>query len=126
MRLFLCCCLALHSYFKEARRRDAATDARCDALRARAATLTPQQLSTSARAVAAKTRALDAERDLSRTWLCVDMDAFFASVEIRDAPHLADVPMARMHTHSRTHAHTFTHAAHTLPLSLSRLWVACP
>jgi DNA polymerase kappa len=85
---------AARSYFKEARRRDAATDARCAALAARAATLTPPQLAASARAVATRVRALDAQRDLSRTWLCVDMDAFFASVEIRDAPALAHVPMA--------------------------------
>jgi hypothetical protein len=102
---FWCCVLALHSYFKEARRRDAATDARCDALRARAATLTAPQFAASARTVAAKTRALDAERDLSRTWLCVDMDAFFASVEIRDAPHLAHVPMARTQNTICIHAH---------------------
>ena len=33
-------------------------------------------------------------RDLTKTWAVVDMDMFFAAVEIRDAPHLADKPVA--------------------------------
>jgi hypothetical protein len=83
------------SYFKEARRRDAVTDARAAALAACLAALTPADLAAGERAAAARARALDAERDLSRTWLCVDMDAFYASVEIRDNPALAAVPMVR-------------------------------
>ncbi|GFH23919.1 UmuC domain-containing protein, partial [Haematococcus lacustris] len=31
---------------------------------------------------------LESGRDLSRTWLVVDMDAFFAAVEERDNPGL--------------------------------------
>lgn len=34
---------------------------------------------------------LNATRDLSRTWLHVDMDAFFAAVEERDRPDLVGV-----------------------------------
>jgi len=37
---------------------------------------------------------LEAGRDLSRTWLVVDMDAFFASVEERDQPSLRLLPVA--------------------------------
>lgn len=37
---------------------------------------------------------LEASRDLSRTWLVVDMDAFFASVEERDQPSLRLLPVA--------------------------------
>ena len=40
---------------------------------------------------------LDAERDLSRVIVHVDMDAFFASVEIRDHPELANLPVAVGH-----------------------------
>jgi len=37
---------------------------------------------------------IEEERDISRTWLYVDMDMFFAAVEIRDNPDLADKPVA--------------------------------
>lgn len=33
-------------------------------------------------------------RELSRTWMHIDMDMFYAAVEIRDRPELAKVPMA--------------------------------
>jgi DNA polymerase kappa len=35
--------------------------------------------------------ALNAGRDLTRTWIVVDMDAFFASVEERDNPILVNL-----------------------------------
>ena len=31
---------------------------------------------------------------MSRRWLCIDLDAFFCSVEELDAPHLKALPMA--------------------------------
>lgn len=34
------------------------------------------------------------EREYTRTWIHVDMDAFYAAVEIRDNPSLRDVPLA--------------------------------
>ena len=34
------------------------------------------------------------ERDLSRTWFHIDMDMFYAAVELRDQPHLAELPIA--------------------------------
>jgi hypothetical protein len=37
---------------------------------------------------------LEESRDLSRFLVHIDMDAFFANVEIRDNPYLADKPMA--------------------------------
>ena len=40
---------------------------------------------------------LEAERDLSRVIVHLDMDAFFASVEIRDHPELANLPVAVGH-----------------------------
>merc|ERR1719401_3411052 len=38
--------------------------------------------------------ALEARRGLSRTCCVVDMDMFYAAVEIRDQPHLAERPVA--------------------------------
>lgn len=37
---------------------------------------------------------LEMERDLSRYAVHVDMDAFFAAVEMRDDPSLRSIPMA--------------------------------
>jgi len=37
---------------------------------------------------------LEKSRDLSRTIVHVDMDAFFAAVEMLDRPELRDLPMA--------------------------------
>lgn len=42
----------------------------------------------------AKISELEATRDLSRTWIHVDMDAFFAAVEERDNPSLRGKPFA--------------------------------
>ncbi len=37
---------------------------------------------------------LEATRDLSRTIMHIDMDAFYAAVEMRDNPELRNKPMA--------------------------------
>ena len=37
---------------------------------------------------------LQQHRDLSRTIVHVDMDMFYAAVEMRDDPRLQDIPMA--------------------------------
>ena len=37
---------------------------------------------------------LESGRDLSRTIVHIDMDAFFAAVEMRENPKLRNVPMA--------------------------------
>lgn len=37
---------------------------------------------------------LEAKRNLSKTWIHVDMDAFFAAVHMLERPELKDVPMA--------------------------------
>ena len=40
------------------------------------------------------TTEFERERNLSRTWMHIDMDMFYAAVEIRDKPELAAVPLA--------------------------------
>lgn len=37
---------------------------------------------------------LERSRDLRRVIVHVDMDAFYAAVEMRDSPELTDIPMA--------------------------------
>lgn len=49
----------------------------------------------SCREVDAKLIQLQAERDLTRTWLHVDMDAFFAAVAERDRPDLVRMDITR-------------------------------
>ena len=81
-------------FFREAQRRDALTEERCVALEARLAALPRHELAAAARTLAQRRTALEESRQLGRAWVCVDMDMFYAACEIRDAPELADVPMA--------------------------------
>ena len=37
---------------------------------------------------------MERERDLTRTWFHIDMDMYYAAVEIRDNPKLAELPIA--------------------------------
>ena len=63
-------------------------------MKAQLAEATPQQLKANeARADALMAR-LELERDLSRIWMHVDMDSFFASVEERHDPSLKDKNVA--------------------------------
>eukprot|EP00124_Ichthyophonus_hoferi_P003807 Ihof_evm4s357 gene=Ihof_evmTU4s357 len=63
---------------------------RLDVLRATGALTSPSLVDKVDRHVIA----LEAERDLTHACVHVDMDAFFASVEMRDNPALKDKPMA--------------------------------
>jgi DNA polymerase kappa len=56
--------------------------------------VTTQQLQQKEEALDKEIAKLEAHRDLTRTWLHVDMDSFFASVEERDNPALAALPVA--------------------------------
>lgn len=90
----------LHAYtqgsahFANEQRKQAAVDAKIANLKTHAQQLTAAQLGAHTDACDTEITLLEASRDLTRLWLHMDMDAFFASVEERDAPHLKGVPMA--------------------------------
>lgn len=56
--------------------------------------VTPAQRVAALRDADKELQMLEATRDLSRIIVHIDMDAFYASVEIRDNPRLKEVPMA--------------------------------
>ncbi|XP_029295124.1 DNA polymerase kappa isoform X2 [Cottoperca gobio] len=58
------------------------------------AQITEQQLKTAQAQVERMVAELERSRDLSRVIVHVDMDAFYAAVEMRDCPELKDKPMA--------------------------------
>ncbi|XP_037087770.1 DNA polymerase kappa-like [Pollicipes pollicipes] len=57
-------------------------------------TFTPNQIARAELQMDELTAQLELKRDLSRFIVHVDMDAFYAAVEMRDRPELRDVPMA--------------------------------
>ncbi|KAF6260719.1 hypothetical protein COO60DRAFT_856036 [Scenedesmus sp. NREL 46B-D3] len=82
------------AHFKNEQRKQAQVDARIAQLKAKAASISQAELAAHQKAADAKLAQLEAGRDLSRTWLHADMDAFYASVEELDRPDLKSKPMA--------------------------------
>eukprot|EP00208_Stichococcus_sp_RCC1054_P006025 CAMPEP_0206147638 /NCGR_PEP_ID=MMETSP1473-20131121/34031_1 /ASSEMBLY_ACC=CAM_ASM_001109 /TAXON_ID=1461547 /ORGANISM="Stichococcus sp, Strain RCC1054" /LENGTH=946 /DNA_ID=CAMNT_0053544649 /DNA_START=259 /DNA_END=3099 /DNA_ORIENTATION=+ len=82
------------AHFRNEQRKQAQTDGKIARLRERAARLSPAELASHLRAADAAVAQAAATRDLTATWLVVDMDAFFASVEELHQPALKDKPMA--------------------------------
>ncbi|GFH08646.1 UmuC domain-containing protein [Haematococcus lacustris] len=87
------------AHFKNEQRKQAQTELKIARMKEKAAQLTPQALEASGRAMDLKVAELESGRDLSRTWLVVDMDAFFAAVEERDNPGM----IWRALRHARLH-----------------------
>lgn len=76
-------------------RLDQALQQRLAGFRERMEALKGRDLSAAARRVDAQAAEAEAaERVLDRTWAVVDMDMFFAAVELRDRPELRGKPMA--------------------------------
>ena len=75
------------SYYEEQRRRDRATDKRIESLKRKRA--------ESRRQVKLRGfKGTEGRLDFSRTFTVVDLDAYYASVELRKDPSLAGVPFA--------------------------------
>lgn len=82
------------AHFQNEQRKQQATEERVRRMQAQAAALSAHDLARHTAAADEKVAELEATRDLTRTWLHVDMDAFFASVEELDNPALAGRPFA--------------------------------
>ncbi|GLJ15483.1 hypothetical protein SUGI_0254190 [Cryptomeria japonica] len=81
-------------YFENEKRREAYIQQRIDNLCCQAALLTSSDIAKFERVADRRVLGLEGARDLSRTWMHVDMDAFYAAVETLENPSLAGKPMA--------------------------------
>ncbi|KAL2349542.1 hypothetical protein Fmac_003542 [Flemingia macrophylla] len=81
-------------YFQNEERKDAYIKQKIDNLRIQCAKLTQADLSNYQKVADRRIVELEASRDLSRIWLHVDMDAFYAAVETLSNPTLKGKPMA--------------------------------
>ncbi|KAL1192585.1 DNA polymerase kappa [Cardamine amara subsp. amara] len=81
-------------YFQNEERKEALMKHKIDHMRDRCAKLSSSDLSNYHKVVDRRILELEATRDLSRIWLHVDMDAFYAAVETLSNPSLKGKPMA--------------------------------
>ncbi|CAH2036291.1 unnamed protein product [Thlaspi arvense] len=81
-------------YFQNEERKEALMKQKIEHMRDRCSKLSPSDLSNYQKVVDRRILELEATRDLSRIWLHVDMDAFYAAVETLSNPSLEGKPMA--------------------------------
>ncbi|XP_020979324.1 DNA polymerase kappa [Arachis ipaensis] len=81
-------------YFQNEERKDAFITQKIDKIRTQCDKLTQADLSHFQKVADRRILELEALRDLSRIWLHVDMDAFYAAVETLSNPTLKGKPMA--------------------------------
>lgn len=81
-------------YFENEQRRETYIQQRIENLRCQAALLTASDIADFEKIADRRVLELEASRDLSRTWIHVDMDAFYAAVETLENPSLVGKPMA--------------------------------
>ncbi|XP_062024223.1 DNA polymerase kappa isoform X2 [Rosa rugosa] len=81
-------------YFKNEERKEALIKEKIENMRARCAKLTDADLAHYQKVADKRVVELEAMRDLSRVWIHVDMDAFYAAVETLSEPSLKGKPMA--------------------------------
>ncbi|XP_028767725.1 DNA polymerase kappa-like isoform X2 [Neltuma alba] len=81
-------------YFENEERKEAFIRQKIENLQAQCAKLTEADISNYQKVAEKRMLELEATRDLSRCWLHVDMDAFYAAVETLSNPTLKGKPMA--------------------------------
>ncbi|KAM9391879.1 DNA polymerase kappa isoform 1-T4 [Pholidichthys leucotaenia] len=81
-------------FYENELKRDQQVNQRIEKMMQQKAQITEQQLKKAQAQVEKMALALEKGRDLSRVIVHVDMDAFYAAVEMRDCPELKDKPMA--------------------------------
>ncbi|KAI4298561.1 hypothetical protein L6164_032107 [Bauhinia variegata] len=81
-------------YFENEERKEAFIRQKVENLRTQSAKLTAADISHFQKVADKRILELEATRDLSRVWLHVDMDAFYAAVETLSNPSLKGKPMA--------------------------------
>ncbi|XP_043709969.1 LOW QUALITY PROTEIN: DNA polymerase kappa [Telopea speciosissima] len=81
-------------YFENEERKEAFIRQKVENMRARCAKLTTMDMSHYQMVADKRIFELEAARDLSKIWLHVDMDAFYAAVETLENPSLKGKPMA--------------------------------
>ncbi|KAF8019917.1 hypothetical protein BT93_G0569 [Corymbia citriodora subsp. variegata] len=81
-------------YFENEERKEAFIRQKIERMRARSAKLTAAELAHYQTVADKRILELEATRDLSKVWLHVDMDAFYAAVETLSDPSLKGRPMA--------------------------------
>ncbi|XP_024032694.1 DNA polymerase kappa-like [Morus notabilis] len=81
-------------YFENEERKEAFIRQKIENMRAQCAKLTAPDLSHYQMVAEKRILELEATRDLSRVWVHVDMDAFYAAVETLSNPLLEGKPMA--------------------------------
>ncbi|XP_051279625.1 DNA polymerase kappa [Dicentrarchus labrax] len=81
-------------FYENELKREQQVNQRIEKMMLQKAQITDQQLKKAQAQVERMTAELERSRDLSRVIVHVDMDAFYAAVEMRDCPELKDKPMA--------------------------------
>lgn len=81
-------------YYANAQAKEAALMARIAEMKASVARMPTAELQRLEAQMTAEMARIEASRQLTRAWAVVDMDMFFAAVELRDNPALQGVPFA--------------------------------
>lgn len=81
-------------FYKNELKKEQQVNQRIEKMMLQKAQITEQQLKKAQNQVESIASELERSRDLSRIIVHVDMDAFYAAVEMRDCPELKDKPMA--------------------------------
>lgn len=82
------------AFFKNAVHNDQQTEKRLQAMLQKLESATTRELEACRLEVEQMKQRVEGKRDLTRLCCVLDMDMFYAAVEIRDAPQLRDLPVA--------------------------------